>query len=50
MVKKQLKCHRCGKLLLREYGKAILSVTCVCGYTMRVKDHTSNKEDKNLGR
>jgi ribosomal protein L37E len=42
MIKKQVKCPRCGKVLLRLYSVQIKSVTCTCGYTIDMKHH---KED-----
>lgn len=43
MIKKQVKCPRCGKVLLRLYSTAIKSITCTCGYTVSLK----HKEAKN---
>ena len=42
MINKQLKCRKCGKVLLRAYSRAVVSVTCSCGCTVELK-HT--KED-----
>ena len=37
MVNKQLKSKKCGKVLLRSYSRAIVSITCSCGCTMDMK-------------
>ena len=38
MIKKDLKCPRCGKTLLRLYGTAIHSVRCTCGFWLDLKE------------
>ena len=43
MVNKQLKCKKCGKVLLRVYSRAIVSVTCTCGCTTDMK-HTKDED------
>ena len=37
MINKQLKCKKCGKVLLRAYSRAIVAITCSCGCTMDMK-------------
>lgn len=44
MIKKRIKCPRCGKPLLQGYGTAVKEVICTCGYVLNVKNL---KEDKN---
>ena len=39
MIKKQVKCPRCGKVLLRLYSTATKSVTCTCGHTTKLIDY-----------
>lgn len=39
MIKKDLKCPKCGKTLLRGYSAAIYSVSCRCGGTIYLKDN-----------
>lgn len=43
MVNKQLKCKKCGKVLLRVYSRAIVSVTCSCGHCIDMK-HTKEED------
>lgn len=50
MVKKQVKCPRCGKVLLRLYSTVIHSVTCSCGYTIDLKHMKSQEEPKKHAR
>ena len=42
MIKKDLKCPRCGKTLLRGYSMAVLSVTCKCGCCTDLKHPDKN--------
>ena len=44
MIKRQFKCPRCGKVLLRSYSTAIRSITCSCGYYINMKKF--HKEDE----
>lgn len=44
MIKRQVKCPRCGKVLLRSYSTAIRSITCSCGNTIDMKKF--HKEDE----
>ena len=37
MIKEQIKCPKCGKVLLRGYSMAILAITCKCGHTIDLK-------------
>lgn len=46
MIKEQLKCPKCGKVLLRGYSAGVVSVTCNCGCVIRLKEHTHTKGDK----
>lgn len=46
MVKKQLKCPRCGKVLMRMYSRAVLSATCSCGCYINLKKDNKEKETK----
>lgn len=45
MIKKQVKCPRCGKVLLRLYSTAIKSVTCTCEFTVNLKQKEEAKKD-----
>lgn len=45
MIKKQVKCPRCGKVLLRLYSTAVKSVTCSCGYTTNLKHKEALKDN-----
>ena len=49
MIKEQVKCPRCGKVLLRVYSTAATSVHCKCGYTVDLK-HPEKEGDKKRGR
>ncbi len=49
MIKEQVKCPRCGKVLLRAYSTAVTSVRCKCGYTVDLK-HPEKEADKKRGR
>ena len=42
MIKKDLKCPRCGKTLLRGYSMAVSSVTCKCGCCTDLKHPDKN--------
>lgn len=44
VIKRQVKCPRCGKVLLRSYSTAIRSITCSCGYYINMKKF--HKEDE----
>ena len=44
VIKRQVKCPRCGKVLLRAYSTAIRSITCSCGNTIDMKKF--HKEDE----
>ena len=48
MIKKDLKCPRCGKTLLRGYSMAVVAVTCKCGAHIDIKrkDDTQRTVDK----
>jgi hypothetical protein len=48
MIKEQVKCPRCGKVLLRSYSTAVTSVRCKCGYTIDLKH--MEERDKKRGR
>ena len=37
LIKEQIKCPKCGKVLLRGYSMAILEITCKCGHTINLK-------------
>ena len=37
MIKEQIKCPKCGKVLLRGYSMAIWAITCKCGHTIDLK-------------
>lgn len=50
MIKEQVKCPRCGKVLLRGYSTAIISVTCKCGYTVDLKHMNKTEDEKKRGR
>ena len=39
MIKKDLKCPKCGKTLLRGYSATIYSVVCKCGGNIYLKDN-----------
>ena len=45
MIKKQVKCPRCGKVLLRLYSTATKSVTCTCGHTTNLKHKEALKDN-----
>ena len=49
MIKEQVKCPRCGKVLLRAHSTAVTSVRCKCGYTVDLK-HPEKEGDKKRGR
>ena len=49
MIKEQVKCPRCGKVLLHAYSTAVTSVRCKCGYMVDLK-HPEKEEDKKRGR
>lgn len=46
MIKRQVKCPRCKKVLLRAYSTAIRSVTCSCGYTIDMKKFHKEAEEE----
>ena len=46
MIKKQVKCPRCGKVLLRCYSATVRAVMCPCGYILYLKQ----KEGKHSGK
>lgn len=46
MIKKQVKCPRCGKVLLRMYSTAVISVTCKCGYCINLKQQDTKESEK----
>lgn len=48
MIKEQVKCPQCGKVLLRGYSTAIRSVRCNCGYVIDMK-HKKKEGDKKRG-
>lgn len=48
MIKEQVKCPRCGKVLLRSYSTAVTSVRCKCGYMLDLKH--MEVRDKKRGR
>lgn len=37
MIKRQVKCPRCGKSLLRGYTTAVTGVMCTCGQYINLK-------------
>lgn len=39
MIKKQVKCPRCGRTLLRLYSPKVHSVKCTCGYITYFERH-----------
>lgn len=40
MIKEQVKCPKCGKVLLRGYSMAITAVICKCGATIDLKKNS----------
>lgn len=46
MIKEQVKCPRCGKVLLRGYSTAVISATCKCGYRVDLKHLEKHPEKK----
>ena len=50
MIKEQVKCPRCSKVLLRAYSTAVVTVRCKCGYWMDLKHPEKRKEDKKYDR
>lgn len=46
MIKEQVKCPRCGKVLLRLYSPIVKSVTCKCGYTIDLKERNAKKNGR----
>lgn len=44
MIKEQVKCPHCGKVLLRMYSTAVISATCKCGCRVDLK-HPEKKGD-----
>lgn len=34
MIKNQIKCPKCHRVLLRLYSNNVKSITCVCGHTI----------------
>ncbi len=45
MIKEQVKCPKCGKVLLRGYSTAVTQVICKCGKTIDVKKNFRKIED-----
>lgn len=37
MIKKRLKCPKCGKVLCEGYSPRIISITCPCGHVIYLK-------------
>lgn len=50
MIKEQVKCPRCGKVLLRMYSTAVLTVTCKCGCKVDLKHLDKKGDNKSNGR
>lgn len=44
MIKRELRCPRCGKTLLRLYGTALRRVECTCGYPVDLKTKEHGEE------
>lgn len=44
MIKRELRCPRCGKTLLRLYGTALRRVECTCGYLVDLKTKEHGEE------
>lgn len=44
MIKRELRCPRCGKTLLRLYGTALHRVECTCGYPVDLKTKEHGEE------
>ena len=59
MINRQLKCKKCGKVLLRTYSGSVATVICTCGNIIKLKltkdddyvylnpDKEERKENKN---
>ena len=45
MIKKDLKCPKCGKSLLRMYSTSIVAVTCKCGCIVNLRRDKKQQED-----
>ena len=45
MIKEQIKCPKCGKVLLRGYSMAVTSVTCRCGKTIDLRKNLKKMEE-----
>ena len=45
MIKEQVKCPKCNKVLLRGYSTSIVSVTCKCGQIIDLKKNLRKVED-----
>ena len=50
MIKEQVKCPRCSKVLLRAYSTSVIAVRCKCGHWVDLKHPEKCKEDKKYGR
>ena len=37
MIKEQIKCPRCNKILARGYSMAIKTIMCSCGHVVTIK-------------
>ena len=37
MINRQLKCKKCGKVLLRTYSGSVATVICTCGNIIKIK-------------
>lgn len=45
MIKEQVKCPKCHKVLLRGYSTAITTITCKCGQTIDLKKNFRKVEE-----
>ena len=50
MIKEQVKCPRCDKVLLRMYSTAIRTITCKCGCMIDMKYLDKKGDNKSNGR
>ena len=44
MIKRHVKCPRCGKPLLHVYSPAITGVVCTCGFYINLKKRKGDKD------